>query len=412
MSLLGWRGRDLPAQLLRIAVFRDGDWFWNSQWFAGHPTLGYSTLMPALGAVLGATLLGIASTTGAVACFEQLVRARPRATLTTIAFAFGMVSNLAVGRLPFGLGAAFALAALVAHTRGRTLTIALAICASLSSPLAGLFLAIAFSAWGFTERRYKHGALLTAAAVGPAMLTSLFFGTGGDYPYPAGTFAWSLALCIAVAFVTDERIVRTGALMAGALCIGAFVFATPVGSNVYRLPLYLATPLVILADPKRVKRAVLVAPAIALSVQSGQLIDAAAASTLDPATKPEYYASVIEYFDKLDRPARVEIPATKHHWEAAYVAEHVQIARGWERQLDRARNPEFYDPLHPLDADSYQQFLSRNCVTHVAHSDALLDPWSLTEGALIEDGLDYLKPVYRDAHWTVYEVTKGARTRG
>ncbi|MGQ0824387.1 MAG: hypothetical protein ACT4OX_05015 [Actinomycetota bacterium] len=399
VSMLGWRGRDLPAQVLRIAVFRDGDWFWNPQWFAGHATLGYSLLLPALGALLGVTILGIAITTGAVAAFEQLVRDRPRATLATGAFAFAMVSNLVVGRLPFALGAAFALWAIVAHAHGKKVTIPLAICASLSSPLAALFLALAFAAWTIMQREWRNGALLGAAALGPAVTTSVLFGTGGDYPYPTWTFAWSFGLCVVVALVTETPVVRTGALLCGAVCVGAYVLSTPIGSNVYRMPLYLATPLVLLADPARTRRMLLVGPAIAFGIQSSQLVEVAA--SIDASTRPEYYAGVVHYLATRPEPVRVEIPATKQHWETAYVAEQVPIARGWERQIDRGLNPEFYDPVHPLDAEAYLRWLARTGVTHVAHSDALLDMSSLAEGALIERGLDYLRPVYTDPHWTV-----------
>ena len=48
-------------------------------------------------------------------------------------------------------------------------------------------------------------------------------------------------------------------------------------------------------------------------------------------------------------PFRVEIPFTDNHWESRWVAPHVPLARGWERQLDRERNALFYDgrPLTP-----------------------------------------------------------------
>ncbi len=43
------------------------------------------------------------------------------------------------------------------------------------------------------------------------------------------------------------------------------------------------------------------------------------------------------------RPARIEVVATADHWEARYLAPHVMIARGWERQLDTYRNGLFYE---------------------------------------------------------------------
>ena len=61
VGVMGWRGSDLPAQLFRVELFRrDGFVLWNSQWFAGHPTLDYSVLSPVLGALTGPIALGAA----------------------------------------------------------------------------------------------------------------------------------------------------------------------------------------------------------------------------------------------------------------------------------------------------------------------------------------------------------------
>lgn len=413
VSALGWRGRDLPAQLLRISVFRHGDWFWNPQWFGGHPTLGYSVLLPALGAVLGVTVVGILVTTGAVAAFESLVRGRPRAALATAVFAFGMLSNLLVGRLPFGLGAAFALAALATHSRGRTLPIVFAIAASLSSPVAAVFLAIAFAAWAHTNRQYRPGMVLITAALAPAVATSFLFGTGGTYPYPFTTFLWSFGLCALTALATEDKAIRAGCAMFGAIAFLAFVLPTPLGSNVIRMPLLLAAPLVLLADPRRTRRLVMAAAIpIAGFIQTAQIAEVAAASTVDPSTDRAYYVPVIEYLQAQPEPMRVEIPPTKQHWETAYVAELVPIARGWERQIDRRVNPEFYDPAQPLTADRYHDWLLRNGVTHVALSDALPDPWALTETDIVGAGQPYLHEVWHSAHLRVFEVDGASLVEG
>jgi len=86
----------------------------------------------------------------------------------------------------------------------------------------------------------------------------------------------------------------------------------------------------------------------------------------------------------------------------------VPIARGWERQIDRRVNPEFYDPARPLTADAYRDWLHRNGVTHVALSDALPDPWAWAETDVVRAGQPYLHEVWHDAHWRVYAVA-GAR---
>ena len=205
VNVAGWRGQDFPAALLRISVFRQGGWFWNPQWFGGHPTLGYSVLFPVLGALTSAAILGLLATTGAVAGFEVFVRDRPRATLATIAFAFGMLSNFVVGRIPFALGCALAMACIATLGSSRIAAACLAVLASLSSPIAALFLVIVLAGWIAAKRAYAFGALLVVAALGPALVLSVFLGTGGDFPFPFWSLVWCLALCALVASVFATR---------------------------------------------------------------------------------------------------------------------------------------------------------------------------------------------------------------
>jgi hypothetical protein len=79
------------------------------------------------------------------------------------------------------------------------------------------------------------------------------------------------------------------------------------------------------------------------------------------------------------------------------------LARGWERQLDIAYSPIFYDD-GALTASSYRHWLDDNGVRFVALPDAQLDDSSLGERALLEQGLPYLDLVWRDPHWQVWRV--------
>ena len=99
---------------------------------------------------------------------------------------------------------------------------------------------------------------------------------------------------------------------------------------------------------------------------------------------------------------RVEVPFTRGHWEAAWLAPKVSLARGWEKQLD-----ERYDGVllgKGLTADEYHRWLNAEAVRYVALPDAPLDPSSAGEGRLIEAGLPYLREVERTRHWRIYEV--------
>ena len=400
---VGWRGQDYPAALLRISVARNGNFYWNPQWFGGHPTLGYSALFPLLGTLLSAATLGLVATTGAVAAFEVLVRGRPRATIASAAFAVGMVSNLVVGRLPFALGFALAMGCMATLGRSHLAAGCLALLASLSSPVAALFLVIAIAGWMRAERAYVTPAVVAAVALVPALALTALSGTGGDFPFPFTSLVWCVALCGVVALAWRAPAIRIACALYAVVCVVAFFVPSPLGGNVVRMPLLLTAPLVLLADPRRLRPVLLLVPVV-LGWQAIEVAQVASASITDLSTTPGYYDGVLRYLHAVPGPVRVEIPATTQHWESVYVGATVEMARGWERQLDRRLDPEFYDRDHPLDAARYRRWLLRNGVSYVALPDTSFDPSSQREAQLVRSELSYLHPVYRDPHWIVYEV--------
>ncbi|HEX7609414.1 MAG TPA: hypothetical protein VF380_01965, partial [Solirubrobacteraceae bacterium] len=110
-------------------------------------------------------------------------------------------------------------------------------------------------------------------------------------------------------------------------------------------------------------------------------------------------------------PARVEVVPITDHWEARWVAPHVMIARGWERQLDRYRDPIFYDESTPLTPARYRAWLSEQSVSYVALPDVPLDYSSISEGRLLRGQLGgglppYLREVWHSAHWRLFAVAQ------
>jgi hypothetical protein len=101
--------------------------------------------------------------------------------------------------------------------------------------------------------------------------------------------------------------------------------------------------------------------------------------------------------------ARIEVPFTQSHWETAYLAPEFGLARGWMRQVDRARNQLFYEGH--LTHNSYRAWLRRNGVDFVALPDAKADYSAKREHALIASGPSYLRLRATLAHWRVYQVT-------
>jgi len=139
------------------------------------------------------------------------------------------------------------------------------------------------------------------------------------------------------------------------------------------------------------------------------------ASTLsNRSVNASYYAPLLGELHALGvgygaRPVRIEVVATADHWEARYVAAHVMLARGWERQLDVYRNGLFYEGSKPLTAQRYRAWLAQNAISYVALPDAPLDYSAHAEADLVLSGqATYLHEIWRSAHWRLFAVSGAA----
>ncbi len=407
---LGWRGSDLPAQIFRAELFRqDGFVLWNSQWFGGHTLLGYSVIAPAISAPIGPIALGALSGIASAVLFARILRFSfgSVAWLGSLWFALGTVINLIVGRTTYAFGVALALGAIYAlQHRNVAIAVVGAILASLASPLAGGFLAIVAVGWAASQRTQRTQALVVlASALVPIATIAVLFPTAGSEPYETWALIWDLCLCaVLAASLWRYPAARWGAACFALVAIGSYVVPSALGGNVSRLGQYVAGPLLACALLPR-RRLVLFVLAVPLLIwQWFPAIDGIAFASTDPSTRVAYYQPLVSYLrTQTATVGRVEIPSTYRHWEAAYVAPRVALARGWERQLDIAYNPLFYS--ESLTAASYHMWLHANGVQFVAVPDARLDDSSLAERALIATAPSYLHQVWHDAHWKVWKVT-------
>jgi hypothetical protein len=409
--VMGWRGSDLPAQLFRVELFRrDGFVLWNSQWFSGHPTLDYSVLSPVLGAITGPIALGALSGVISALLFDRLVRHEfgVSARFGSVWFATSTVTNLVVGRVTFALGVTFALAALLALQRCKFPVAAVcALLCPLASPVAGLFLAIAAGAWGFARAAIRINAWVVAAlGIVPVLVLAVLFPSPGAQPYELWALGCDLALCALCLLVVPTRlpVVRWAAGIYALILVATYLFATPLGGNVSRLNQYAAGPLLACALWER-RRSVVIAVAIPLVFwQWFPTVDTIAFARSDPSTQRAYYQPVLAYLGAQPHTfGRVEVPVTYRHWETAYLAPQLALARGWERQLDSAYDAQFYDGT--LDSAGYRTWLSQNAVEYVALPDTRLDDSSTIEAALISRGQPYLAPLWHNAHWQLFRFT-------
>ncbi len=201
---LGWQGVDAPAQLYRVASFRaHGFALWDSQWFGGHWTLSYSILYPAVAAVAGVATVTVLAATGAALAFDRFAVAYfgRGATPAAVVFSVSTVVQAAIGQWPFLCGEALGLWACWAATRNRwTIAAALAVGASLMSPLAGAFVAMAMVAWLLAGSAPRPGGPVgVALAAGlPIGVTAILFPGQGRMPYPGLDYGWEMVVAIAL----------------------------------------------------------------------------------------------------------------------------------------------------------------------------------------------------------------------
>ena len=105
----------------------------------------------------------------------------------------------------------------------------------------------------------------------------------------------------------------------------------------------------------------------------------------DPSTEASYYQPVLRFLARQGGgPFRIEIPFTRFHGEAYYIAPAFPIARGWERQLDIKDNTLFYST--PLTAQTYYAWLRSLAVHYVAVSEGPVDYSAKSEIALLKRG--------------------------
>ncbi|HEV3034290.1 MAG TPA: hypothetical protein VGX72_05825 [Solirubrobacteraceae bacterium] len=412
---------DLAAASYRSGLFSSaGFTLWDNSWYGGHHLLAYSVLAPALGALIGPRLLAALAMVIATALFASVIDgwAPTRATRIAAAwFALGASVALLSSRVPFDLGLAIGLGALLAARRRRlALALALSVLTSLASPVAGAFLAMAFVAWALAGPVRAWPAALTVAALAPIAALALAFPEGGSQPFVGSAFYPELVgvLVILALIERERRMLRIGVALYALALTGSFVLSTAVGGNVDRLGALAAGPvaaLALLCASRWRRRALLVLAPLLLYWQANAPVADYVSTLSNPSVEASYYTPLIGELRALGvgygaRPARIEVVATADHWEARFLAPHVMIARGWERQLDIYRNGLFYEESTPLTAARYRAWLSQNAISYIAlPEDAPLDYSAGAEAHLLTAlRPPYLREVWRSAHWRLFAV--------
>ncbi len=449
-AMLAWNPQvgDLAAQVFRTELFeRGGLAIWNGSWYGGHYTLTYSFLFPPLASLLGVQVVGVLSVLASSYLFDRLVRDRwgEPARWATLWFGAGVVTLLADGQLTFALGVAGGLAALRALQTQRPAWALLAAAAcALSSPVAAVFLAGALLAASASEvnwsglirgwrglggaenggeapaRRPPQGrdgppglaVWIAAVALALTLGPNIVFPGSGQFPFAFTSFVAIPLWCGSALYVTrglrEERQLRW--VIAGYLAASAVIWLAPnpIGGNAVRLGALFGGPVlaaVVLARRPRVSPwflALFMAGGLYWQVTAS--VSQIARSVGDPSTSRSYFQPPSQWLRAHGGSGvRVEVPPTANHWESAYLASQVELARGWLRQLDTTRDDIFYDESE-LTTATYGHWLRQNAISYVALPDAPLDYSSAAERRLILRAPPYLHLRWSSPHWRIYAV--------
>ncbi|MEO5853978.1 MAG: MFS transporter [Nocardioides sp.] len=442
--LLANSGGDIAAQdaWAEFARTHPGSAY-NLAWYGGMHPVSYSILSPYVMALLGVrTTMIVVGTVSSGLLALVLVRSNAlrRPVWPALYGAVALTGNAVSGRVTFGLGTMFALAAIAVLLPAPAATPAaaqptplrrphavalgaLAALATASSALAGLFLGIVAAALWLQGRR-RRAYVLGLPPVAVVAFSAWAFPFSGEQPMPAGSIILPfLAGVLGFALVPATwRTVRVTSAVYAVAVVLVWLVPSPIGSNVTRLGLLFGGVLMVAlttsVEPLRRPRLrwVAMVPAtttLAVAIVASSVWQVATAGRDAVNTRPTqaWTSDVQPLLDQLDERdanlGRTEVVPSRSHREAAALAPYVNLARGWNRQADAERNALFYTE-GALTAATYRDWLDRWAVHYVVLPEGEPDVAAQVEAALVEGGLRYLRPVWSDASWRLYEVKRPA----
>lgn len=419
-------GGDLAAQdAWAEFVGRHPDSAYNLAWYGGMHPVSYSIVSPYLMSVLGVrTTMMIAGTLSAGLLTLVLSRSRDRAVREplwpALAGIFALLCNAASGRVTYGLGTLFALGAVAVvfcwPYRWRRRRWAKAACAAplaalatMSSPVAGLFVGLVAVAL-FLQRRLPGAWALGIAPAAVVALSSWLFPFSGTQPMSFGSVILPfLTAAFVYALVPKEwKTVRITAAVYGVGVVMVWLVSSQIGSNITRLAMLFGGVALIAALPFTVERSrkwyVVVLAFVGFNGWIGGKAVYDVIHTTPAASWARELAPLVNQLqvEGAER-GRVEVVPSRSHREASALAPYVNLARGWNRQADLKLNPLFYDDT--LNSANYREWLSRWAVHFVVvPKDEPDGDGGERERELVQRGLPYLKQVWGDANWQLFEV--------
>ena len=418
-------GGDLAAQdAWAEFVGRHPDSAYNLAWYGGMHPVSYSVVSPYLMSVLGVrTTMMIAGTISAGLLTMILIRSRSVRSLRwpVAAGLFALLCNAVSGRVTYGLGMAFALGAAATvfcwPYRWRYKRWAKALCAAplaalatAASPVAGLFVGLVAVALFLQKRRPGAYALGIAPTVVVAVSAWMFPFTGTQPMIFGSTVLPALYAGLVFALVPKEwKTVRITAAVYFCAVMGVWLVSSQIGSNISRLAMLFAGVVLLAALPFAVPRSrkwyTIVLAFVGFVGWIGfKSVDDIIHTTPEASWARELAPLVNQLQVVGAEKGRVEVVPARSHREASALAPYVNLARGWLRQADMERNPLFYDDT--LNSANYHEWLQRWAVHYVVLPKGEPDgDGGERERELVQRGMPYLKQVWGDANWQLFEVT-------
>ncbi|MEU2282122.1 MFS transporter [Streptomyces sp. NPDC013178] len=421
-------GGDLAAQdAWAEFVGRHPDSAYNLAWYGGMHPVSYSVVSPYLMSVLGVrTTMMIAGTLSAGLLTLILLRCRPvrNPVWPALAGVFALLCNAASGRVTFGLGNMFALAAVAVvfcwPYRWRYKRWAKALCAAplaalatMGSPVAGLFVGLVAAAL-FLQKRRPGAWALGLAPTAVVAVSAWLFPFSGTQPMSFGSASLPLLFSAVVYAVVprDWKTVRITAAVYGLGVLLVWIISSQIGSNITRLAMLFAGVVLMAALPFAVPRSrkwyvIVLSSALFVGWIGFKSVDDIVRTTPAASWARELAPLVNQLQEVGAEKGRVEVVPARSHREASALAPYVNLARGWNRQADMERNPLFYDDT--LNSANYHEWLQRWAVHFVVvPKDAPDGDGGERERELVQRGLPYLTQIWGDANWQLFRVTDPA----
>ncbi|MEU0783347.1 MFS transporter [Streptomyces sp. NPDC006173] len=418
-------GGDLAAQdAWAEFVGRHPDSAYNLAWYGGMHPVSYSVVSPYLMSVLGVrTTMMIAGTLSAGLLTMILIRSRVvrNPTVPALAGVFALLCNAASGRVTYGLGTVFALAAVAVvfcwPYRWRYKRWAKALCAAplaalatAASPVAGLFVGLIAVALFLQKRRPGAYALGIAPAIVVAV-SAWLFPFSGTQPMAVWSVILPFLYAVLVFFLVPKewKTVRITSAVSGLAVLLVWLISSQIGSNITRLSMLFGGVALIaalpFAVPKSRKWYAIVIAFVGFNAWVGIKSVDDVVHTTPAASWARELAPLVNQLQVVNaEKGRVEVVPARSHREASALAPYVNLARGWNRQADMERNPLFYDDT--LNSANYHEWLQRWAVHYVVLPKGEPDgDGGERERQLVQRGMPYLRQVWGDANWQLFTVT-------